>query len=85
MLATRTIAFVLTRARRCASAHRTSCGCLDRRRGEGHDCLPFSGGPAKDQPVPAVVRCRERQQDVALNCEGLVYEEPQRYLQVGAL
>jgi hypothetical protein len=23
------------------------------------------GGPAKDQPLPAVVRCRERQQDVA--------------------
>jgi hypothetical protein len=26
---------------------------------------PCGGGPAKDQPVPTVVRCRERQQDVA--------------------
>ena len=43
------------------------------------------GGPAKDQPVPTVVRGRKRQQDVAPNCEGLVYEHPQRYLQVGAL
>src|SRR5436305_648484 len=40
--------------------------------GEGHERLPFSGGPAKDQPVPTVVRCRKRQQDVAPNCEGLV-------------
>ena len=28
---------------------------------------PCGGGPAKDQPVPTVVRCRERQQDVAPN------------------
>jgi hypothetical protein len=27
---------------------------------------PCPGGPAKAQPVPTVVRCRERQQDVAL-------------------
>ena len=38
----------------------------------------------KDQPVPTVVRCRKRQQDVA-PVEGLVYEVPQRYLLVGAL
>jgi hypothetical protein len=37
--------------------------------------LPLSEGPAKDQPVPAVVRCRERRQDVAPG-EGLVYEHP---------
>ncbi len=38
----------------------------------------------KDRPLPAVVRCRERRQDVA-PVEGLVYEQPQRYLGVGAL
>ena len=38
----------------------------------------------KDQPLPTVVRCRERRQDVA-PVEGLVYEHPQRYLRVGAL
>ena len=38
----------------------------------------------KDQPVPAVVRCRERRQDVA-SLEGLVYQHPQRCLRVGAL
>ena len=39
----------------------------------------------KDQPVPTVVRCRERRQDVAPNLiEGLVYQHPQRYLLVGA-
>jgi hypothetical protein len=53
--------------------------------GEGHDRLPLVEGPAKDQPVPTVVRCRKRQQDVAPICEGLVYEHPQRYLPVGAL
>jgi hypothetical protein len=38
----------------------------------------------KDQPVPTVVRCRERRQDVAPVVEGLVYQHPQRYLVVGA-
>ena len=38
----------------------------------------------KDQPVPTVVRCRERRQDVAPVVEGLVYQHPQRYLLVGA-
>jgi hypothetical protein len=38
----------------------------------------------KDQPVPAVVRCRERRHDVA-PVEGLVYQHRQRYLWVGAL
>jgi hypothetical protein len=38
----------------------------------------------KDQPVPTVVRCRERRQDVAPVLEGLVYQHPQRYLLVGA-
>jgi hypothetical protein len=33
--------------------------------GRGPRFLALCGGPAKDQPVPAVVRCRERQQDVA--------------------
>ena len=28
----------------------------------------------KDQPVPTVVRCRERRQDVAPFVEGLVYQ-----------
>ena len=46
-------------------AHRTSCGCLDRRRERATIACPCGGGPAKDQPVPTVVRCRERQQDVA--------------------
>jgi hypothetical protein len=32
--------------------------------GAGHFCLPLCGGPTEDQPVPAVVRCRERRQDV---------------------
>jgi hypothetical protein len=32
--------------------------------GEGHGFLP-GAGPEADQPVPTVVRCRERQQDVA--------------------
>ena len=53
--------------------------------GRGPRSLALSGGPAKDQPVPTVVRCRKRQQDVAPVCEGLVYERPQRYLPVGAL
>jgi hypothetical protein len=43
--------------------------------GEGLDCLPFVGGPTKDQPLPTVVRCRERRQDVA-PVEGLVYQHP---------
>jgi hypothetical protein len=38
----------------------------------------------KDRPLPTVVRCRERRQDVAPG-EGLVYQHPQRYLRVGAL
>ncbi len=38
----------------------------------------------KDQPLPTVVRCRERRQDVAFVVEGLVYQHPQRYLLVGA-
>jgi hypothetical protein len=38
--------------------------CLDRRREQGRRDLP-GAGPKADQPVPAVVRCRERQQDVA--------------------
>jgi hypothetical protein len=50
--------------------------------GEGQDCLP-GAGLKPDQPVPAVVRCRERQQDVA-PVEGLIHERPQRYLLVGA-
>jgi hypothetical protein len=37
----------------------------------------------KDRPLPTVVRCRERRQDVA-PAEGLVYQHPQRYLLVGA-
>ena len=44
----------------------------------------FSGGPTKDQPLPAVVRCRKRRRDVA-PVEGLVYEVPQQYLLVEAL
>src|SRR5205807_5490652 len=46
--------------------------------------LALIGGPAKDPPVPTVVGCRKRQQDVA-PVEGLSYEHPQRYLQVGAV
>ena len=42
--------------------------------GEGHGFLPGAGLRA-DQPVPAVVGCRERQQDVA-PVEGLVYGAP---------
>ena len=38
----------------------------------------------KDLPVPTVVRCRERRQDVAPVVEGLVYQHPQRYLLVRA-
>jgi hypothetical protein len=52
--------------------------------GRGPLLLALDGGPVKDQPVPTVVRCRERRQDVA-PVEGLVYEHPQRYLRVGAL
>jgi hypothetical protein len=37
-----------------------------------------------DQPVPTVVRCRERRQDVAPVVKGLVDQHPQRYLVVGA-
>src|ERR1039458_3037460 len=33
--------------------------------GGGPVVLALVGGPAKDQPVPTVVRCRERRQDVA--------------------
>jgi hypothetical protein len=45
------------------SADRSLFGCLDRRRERAPiACL---AGPAKDQPVPTVVRCRERRQDVA--------------------
>ncbi len=33
--------------------------------GRGPRSLAFVRGPAKDQPVPTVVRCRERRQDVA--------------------
>jgi hypothetical protein len=33
--------------------------------GRGPDLRALVGGPTKDQPVPTVVRCRERQQDVA--------------------
>jgi hypothetical protein len=46
--------------------------------------LALVGGPAKDQPLSAVVRCRKRRQDVA-PVEGLVHERRQRYLLVGAL
>jgi hypothetical protein len=35
--------------------------------GIGPQSLALDGGPAKDQPVPTVVRCRERRQDVAPN------------------
>jgi hypothetical protein len=49
----------------------------------GPRLLALVGGPAKDQPLPTVVRCRERRQDVA-PVEGLVYEHPQRYLMVVA-
>jgi pentatricopeptide repeat protein len=42
-------------------AHRTCCGCLDRRRERATIACPFAEGPAKDQPVPTVVRCRKRQ------------------------
>ena len=35
-----------------------SC-CLDRRRGRAYLPLALVGGPIKDQPLPAVVRCRE--------------------------
>ena len=34
-------------------------GCLDRRRGRACLLLALVGGPTKDQPLPAVVRCRE--------------------------
>ena len=51
--------------------------------GGGPRLLALVGGPAKDQPLPTVVRCRERRQDVA-PVEGLVYEHPQRYLMVVA-
>jgi len=43
--------------------------------GRGPRLLALVRGPAKDQPVPAVVRCRERRQDVA-PVEGLVYQHP---------
>jgi hypothetical protein len=33
--------------------------CLDRRRGRACLLLALVGGPTKDQPLPAVVRCRE--------------------------
>ncbi len=33
--------------------------CLDRRRGRAELLLALVGGPIKDQPLPAVVRCRE--------------------------
>jgi hypothetical protein len=33
--------------------------------GRGPRLLALVGGPTKDQPLPAVVRCRERRQDVA--------------------
>jgi hypothetical protein len=43
--------------------------------GTGPMLLALVGGPDEGQLVPAVVRCRERQQDVAPG-EGLVYEHP---------
>ena len=46
------------------SAHRSSSGCLDRRRERATIACPVEGHDA-DQPLPAVVRCRKRQQDVA--------------------
>ncbi len=52
------------------SAHRTSSGCLDRRRERATIACPVKRA-AKDQPVPTVVRCRERQQDVAPNVRAL--------------
>ena len=52
--------------------------------GEGPRTACPDGGPAKDQPVPAVVRCREAATGRSPG-EGLVYEHPQRYLPVGAL
>jgi hypothetical protein len=33
--------------------------------GRGPLLLALDGGPDKDQPLPTVVRCRERRQDVA--------------------
>ena len=33
--------------------------------GRGPRSLALVGGPIKDQPLPTVVRCRERRQDVA--------------------
>jgi hypothetical protein len=45
-------------------------GCLDRRREKD----TIVGGPTKDQPLPMVMRCRERRQDVP-QLEGLA-EQP---------
>jgi hypothetical protein len=42
--------------------------------GRGPRVLALVRGPDKDQPLPTVVRCRERRQDVAPT-EGLVYEQ----------
>ena len=65
------------------TAHRSSWVVPRPPPGEGQDCLP-GPGPDADQPVPAVVRCREAATGRS-PVEGLVYERPQRYLLVGAL
>ncbi len=65
------------------SAHRANSVVASTAAGRGLERLPLCRGPDKHQPLPTVVRCRERRQDVAPRvCEGLVYEHPQRYLLV---
>jgi integrase len=68
------IALAITRGLSGGIAHRTSCDCLDRRRERATIACPLVEGLPKTSPSPTVVRCRKRQQDVAPNCEGLVYE-----------
>src|ERR1019366_8704756 len=67
------------RTARCSRLLIGQAGVASNAAGGGPLVLALVGGPAKDQPVPTVVRCRERRQDVAPG-EGLVYEHPQRYL-----
>jgi hypothetical protein len=69
--------------------------------GEGPRSFALVGGPSKDQPLPAVARCRKRQQDVAPleglsisvrngtswsgRCEVLTYKRSYRWLITRAL
>ena len=76
--------FGRTAGRLRTTSHRTCCGCLDRRRERATIACPLVEGlrrPARPDggEVPQAATGRSP------NCEGLVYEHPQRYLRVEAL